>query len=313
MIVSASYKTDIPTFYGEWFIRRLRAGHCKMVNPYNRRAIRVELDRKHVDGFVFWTKNAAPFLKALDEVRERSFPFVVQYTINGYPRALETSVVDARKSIETARRLRDTFGPLAVVWRYDTIIASDLTPLTFHVENFGRLARSLEGVTTEVVISFVQAYKKTKRNLDDSAHENGFRWWDPRPEEKRSLASTLVDVARSHGMQLAVCSQRDYIVNGAADAHCVDAHRFAALTGRDFRVKLKGNRPECGCFESRDIGEYDTCPHGCTYCYSVQNRPLALERFRRHDPDSEFLFDPGYAAADATDTPRTLPLFDEEK
>jgi hypothetical protein len=86
MIISASYKTDIPTFYGEWFVRRLRAGFCGMVNPYNRQAYRVNLDRGSVDGFVFWTKNVGPFLKYLPEVQARGFPFVVQYTINAYPR-----------------------------------------------------------------------------------------------------------------------------------------------------------------------------------------------------------------------------------
>ena len=80
MIISASYKTDIPTFYGEWFMNRLRAGYCKMINPYNRRTVLVPLARTDVDGFVFWTKNVAPFLMYLREVHERGYPFVVQHT-----------------------------------------------------------------------------------------------------------------------------------------------------------------------------------------------------------------------------------------
>src|SRR5574337_2032539 len=99
MLISASYRTDIPTFYGEWFVRRLRAGYCKTVNYFNRRISRVSLARSDVDGFVFWTKNAGPFLKYLDEIRDAGFPFVFQYTINGYPRALESSVVDAAQSV----------------------------------------------------------------------------------------------------------------------------------------------------------------------------------------------------------------------
>jgi hypothetical protein len=102
VIISASYKTDIPTFYGEWFMHRLRAGYCKVVNPYGRQVYRVALDRPAVDGFVFWTKNVAPFLKHLPEVSERGFPFVVQHTINGYPRQLETAVVDVERSVEAA-------------------------------------------------------------------------------------------------------------------------------------------------------------------------------------------------------------------
>ena len=99
MIISASYRTDIPTFYGEWFINRLRQGYCKVVNPYSRRIAKVDLDRAMVDGIVFWTKNVGPFLRYLPEIQARRFPFVVQHTINGYPRVLEQAVVDAAKSL----------------------------------------------------------------------------------------------------------------------------------------------------------------------------------------------------------------------
>ena len=66
MIISASYKTDIPAFYGEWFLNRLRAGYCKMVNPYGRQVYRVSLTPPDADGFIFWTKNLGPFLDALE-------------------------------------------------------------------------------------------------------------------------------------------------------------------------------------------------------------------------------------------------------
>lgn len=100
MVISASYKTDIPAFYGEWFMNRLRAGYCKMVNPYNGRPIRISLLAEAVEGFVFWTKNVGPFLKHLDEVQQRGFPFVLQHTINGYPRELEQAVVDSSRAVE---------------------------------------------------------------------------------------------------------------------------------------------------------------------------------------------------------------------
>lgn len=198
MIISASFKTDIPTFYGEWFMRRLRAGYCKMVNPYWRQIYRIALDRASVDGLVFWTKNVAPFLRHLPEVRERGFPFVVQHTINGYPRALETSVVTTEKAVESAWRVRELFGPRTLVWRYDTIVTSSLTPPELHIENFKHLASRLEGATNEVVVSFAQAYKKTERNLDAAAERVGFTWHDPSAEDKRGLLHALVAIARKN-------------------------------------------------------------------------------------------------------------------
>jgi hypothetical protein len=296
MIISASYKTDIPAFYGEWFMNRLRAGFCMMVNSYNRhRALRVSLRREHVDGIVFWTKNAGPFLGNLVEVRERGFPFVVQYTINGYPRQLEYSVADATLALRHASKIARQHGPKVLVWRYDPIVFSSETPIDRHLENFAWIAGRLEGMTDEVVISFAQIYQKTKRNMDRASTEFGFSWTDPDDEKKRALLRQLSELARQRKMRITLCSQ-PYLLEpnaGVAEAHCVDAQRLSALAGNVIQARLKGARKECGCFESRDIGDYDTCPHGCVYCYAVLDRSLARRRHSEHDPNSEFLFSSG--------------------
>jgi hypothetical protein len=292
MIISASYRTDIPTFYGDWFIKRLRAGYCKALNPYNRQVIAISLRPEDVDGFVFWTKNVGPFLSHLSEVRQYGFPFVLQHTINGYPRVLEQAVADAVRSVEHLRRIAETFGPRVCVWRYDTIVDSSVTPREFHIETFSRLARQLEGATDEVVVSFAHLYRKTLRNMNRSAEESGFTWSDPTDDWKRTLLAEMVQIARGHKIGVTVCSQPKYLTPGGGEARCVDAKRLADVGGSAFKSKLKGNRPECGCFESRDIGEYDTCPHGCVYCYAVENRDLAMKRYHQHDSESEFLFAP---------------------
>jgi hypothetical protein len=312
MIVSASYKTDIPTFYGEWFANRLRAGYCKVVNPYNKIISRVSLRPEDVDGFVFWTKNVGPFIKHLAEVRDRRVPFVIQHTITGYPRQLEQAVVDAAKAVLHVREIAEQYGPRVCVWRYDTILLTTLTPREFHLDTFARLAKDLQGATDEVVISFAHVYQKTLRNVNHSAREFGFEWSDPDTDWKRSLAAELVGIAVAHGMRLTVCSQPKYLVPGCDEARCVDAKRLSDVAGRHIGAKEKGNRKECRCSEAKDIGEYDTCPHGCVYCYAVQNRPLALERFRQHDPTSEFLYPPPPGATEEAPKSRRveLSLFD---
>jgi hypothetical protein len=291
VIISASYKTDIPTFYGEWFMNRLRAGYCKMVNPWNRKQIsRVSLELADVDGIVFWTKNIAPFLPHLKEVHDLGYRFVVQHTINNYPRALEYSVVDSNRSVQHLREVAELYGPRTCVWRYDTIVVTSLTPAEFHRENFSLLCADLAGVTDEVVVSFAHLYQKTLRNMNWASEEFGFSWHDPGADEKRDLLTELVPIAKAHGMQLTVCSQPDFVVPGTGEARCIDAQRLEEVSGRPIRSELRGARKECGCFASRDIGDYDTCPHGCVYCYAVQNRNLAQRRYREHDPQSEFLY-----------------------
>lgn len=296
MIISASYKTDIPAFYGEWFINRLQAGFCMMRNPLNRKPIRVSLAPADVDGIVFWTKNLRPFAKRLAEVRRLGFPFIVQYTINGYPRSLETNVVEWRKSAETVREVATEFGRRRVVWRYDTIIFTDETPANFHVENFQRIAQSLEGYTDEVVISFMQVYQKTKSNMNRMSLETSNHWYDPATDEKVLLAETLTHLAETHGMTLTICTQPELLTT-QKPARCIDAQRLSDITGRAVCAKTHGNRPGCECAKSRDIGDYDTCPHGCIYCYAVRNQSLAVARFKGHDPQSHFLFDDQEAPA----------------
>ena len=118
MLISASYRTDIPTFYGTWFMNRLRAEYCMVRNPYSGKPYRVSLARQEVDGFVFWTKNLGPFLPHLGEIRDRGFPFVIQYSINGYPRQLEHAVVDPLRSAAHLHQIAAEFGPKTCVWRH---------------------------------------------------------------------------------------------------------------------------------------------------------------------------------------------------
>ena len=315
MIISASYKTDIPAFYGEWFRNRLQAGFCRMVNPYNRdQHYLVSLRREDVDGFIFWTKNLTPFTDTLDEVHQQGFPFVIQHTINGYPRALESRVVDPNQSVRNYRLVAEKYGVGALVWRYDPIIFSTLTDAEFHRRNFANLAARLSGSTGEVVVSFMQLYKKTRLNLDEAAQANKFEWHDPPQEVKRGLLRDLVDIAADQGIGLSICTQPDLMVPGAGEARCVDAQKLMSVFGRTFRSKTKGMRVGCGCYESKDIGDYDTCPHGCVYCYAVRQRQLALQRYRAHDPLGEYLFPQQYLPSPGVQSARTeqqeqLPLF----
>lgn len=293
MIISASYRTDIPAFYGDWLMNRLRAGFCLVRNPYGGQISRVSLSPGDIDGLVLWTKNIGPFLRHLPTLAARGLPFVVQHSITGYPRELERATPPIDRVLDSAARLATAHGPRALVWRYDPILLSSLTPLSFHLDHFGRLCESLRGLCDEVTVSFLQVYAKSRRHLDTAATRHGFDWRDPPLQAKRDLIEALVPIAQSNGMRLSVCAQSELLVPGAIAARCVDAQRLSDIAGHTIRAKARGNRAGCGCAESRDIGTYDTCPHGCAYCYAVQNPDTARRRFQSHHPESEFLFDPG--------------------
>lgn len=296
MIISASYKTDIPAFYGDWLMARLDAGYCLVVNPYGRQVHRVDLRPETVDGFVFWTRNLGPFEGHLGELRRRGLPFVVQYTLTGYPRALEAATIAADRAVGQIRAVAAEHGPRAAVWRYDPILISSVTPAEWHRAHVARLADALAGAVDEVVMSFAQFYRKTGRNLAAAARRHGFDWRDPAPEEKQALLADLAEIVAARGMRLTLCTQPDLVTEAIGAARCVDAERLSAVAGRPIAARQKGNRPGCLCAESRDIGDYDSCTHGCVYCYAVASRSTAQRRRRAHDPGSEMLIPQGGAA-----------------
>jgi hypothetical protein len=211
LIVSASYRTDIPAFYADWFLRRLEAGSCRVVNPYGGPAYEVRLGPEAADGFVFWTRNIVPFRAALAELAGHGRPFAVHYTITGYPRPLEVSVSDPERSIAAVRDLAETYGPRAVVWRYDPLLATSLTPPAWHRETFARLAGRLAGAVDEVVLSFAQIYAKTRANMDRAAARHGFTWRDPPDEEKRALLAELAGLAAGLGLKATLCTQPELL------------------------------------------------------------------------------------------------------
>ena len=317
MIVSASYRTDIPAFYGAWFRERLAAGCAEVRNPYGGPPYRVDLTPQGAAGFVFWTRNAAPFSETLTGLAADRRPFAVQYTVLGYPRALDAAVPAPDQAVATIHRLCEQFGPRAVVWRYDPILFSDLTPVDWHLNSFASLASALAGAVDEVTISFAEIYAKTARNLRVAARAHRFDWHDPGIETKSALVMDLAAIAATHGMALTLCTQpklvetlSHFAPEGVPDritpkaAVCVDTERLSAVAVRfgtpPVAGRTKGNRPGCHCAESRDIGAYDTCPHGCVYCYAVRNRAIARAAYKAHKPDQAMLgATPGRAPATA--------------
>ncbi len=288
MIVSASYRTDIPAFHARWFLQRLRTGWCQVRNPYGGKPSRVSLLPDDVDAIAFWTRNMAPLLPALDDVRD-TFLFTVSFTATGYPRALEAATLPAERALAQMRDLAKRFGRRVVVWRYDPILFSSLTDADWHRENFTTLALALAGTTDEVVVSFMQPYRKSVRNLDMAARQHGFAWRDPPDEEKGALLRELAGIAAERGLRLSLCAQPHLLVDGVAAARCIDVQRLSDVAGRDIAAREKGNRIGCACAQSRDIGAYDSCAQACAYCYAVSSAGAAQKNIAALDPNAAML------------------------
>jgi hypothetical protein len=285
MIVSASYRTDIPAFHAAWLLGRLAAGFAEVKNPYGGAPYAVSLRPGEVQGFVLWTRNIKPLLPDLPRVAARA-PFMIQFTLTGYPRPLEPGVIDIEAALSQLKALRQVWGPRVAVWRYDPILVSSVTPPEAHRAKFAAIAAALEGVVDEVVVSFADLYRKTARNLAAAARRHGFDWRDPSDDEKRALLEDLSGIAGEHRMRLTLCVEPALASAAAEPARCIDAARLSEIAGRPILARGQGNRPGCLCAASRDIGAYDTCAQGCVYCYAVTSRARASQRIKAQDPDA---------------------------
>ncbi len=296
MIISASRRTDVPAFFGDWFINRLRAGWASVVNPFNAHQVRrVSLEPGQIDALVFWTKNPAPFVAHLDELDAKGFAYYLLFTLNHYPHFLEPGLPPLAKRLANFQALSQRLGPERMIWRYDPIVISSATPPEFHERTFALLAQELEGSTKRVVISFMQTYLKLQRRLKQAEEEHGVEFVDYKDgdhdDELTRLSAGLAKTALSRGMEIRVCAEeRDLTKVGVEPSACIDAR----LINRLFSLNLPTDRDPhqrgaCGCAPSVDIGAYNTCSHACLYCYANAGSRSLAKNLAVHDPESPCL------------------------
>ncbi len=295
MIISASRRTDIPAFYTEWFMNRIRAKFCKVPNPLNMKQIAtVSLDPADVEAIVFWSKNPAPLVPHLDELDQRGFHYYFQFTLNNYPGALEPNVPSLENRLETFKKLSEKVGALRVVWRYDPIIISNMTDYYYHRERFSWIAGELKGATQRVMVSIVDFYKKTDNRLSKLEKEEGFIF-ERNVQYSSGVANLLKDfhdTAKQNNIEVFTCAEATnfssvYVPPGK----CIDDTILSRIQPNPIKYKKDpSQRNSCLCSLSKDIGLNNTCIHGCPYCYATTNLEVAQRRHAEHDPDSPVLW-----------------------
>ena len=286
MIISASRRTDIPTYYSEWFFNRLREGYVLVRNPMNARQISwISLSPEAVDGIVFWTKNPVPMLSRLGELEP--YPYYFQFTLTAYGRDVEPNLPGKNGVLIPAfQELSRMAGRERVVWRYDPIFLSDRYTVEYHCRYFRVLAAKLGEYTEKCTVSFLDFYRSTARNMR-SLHIR-----EMTAAQQREMMERFSEIAGEYGLYIDTCSEAISLEDlGVSHASCVDRERLERIGG--YRLKAgrdRNQRKECGCAASVDIGAYDTCGNGCLYCYATDSPPRAAERVRAHRPDSPILF-----------------------
>lgn len=274
-IISASRRSDIPAFFPDWFMTRVREGWFERVNPYNpRQRSRVSLAPEAVTAIVFWSKNPRPLLSHLDELERRGYRFYVQYTLNPYDGRFEPGLPTLAERLDTFHALAALLGPERVIWRYDPIILSSVTPVSWHLEQAGVLADLLREKTRRLTISFLDRYGSVERRLALLARNKGISCRDLAAPENRGaleeLAAGLGRIGGAHGLEvMTCCEEMDLERFGIGHGSCIDGELIRALVGgKGTFPRDRNQRPCCRCAASVDLGWYGSCGYGCVYCYA---------------------------------------------
>lgn len=281
MVISASRRTDIPAFYSRWFINRLRAGEVYVRNPFDRRRVSsVSLKREHVDFIHFWTKNPAPLIKRLGELE--GYDYCFHFTVNGYGPDTEPHVPALPRLLDTFRELSEKCPSGRVVWRYSPIVIRPGFGTEEHLRNFELIASWLEGATRRCYISPLDEYSKIR----EITRRHGIR--RPAPVEEEEIVSGIVRMAAAHGMSVYSCADTEgFSKYGVVPGRCLDP----GIISRDKTLYRKdpGQRADCLCCRSVDIGGYSSCPHDCLYCYANRTTGTPASRYAEHDPFSPLI------------------------
>lgn len=310
LLISASRSTDIPAFHAEWFMKRLHTGYVKWINPFNRKAQYVSLDK--VRFIVFWTKNPKPMIPFLDELKSRGISFYFQYTLNNYDlEGLEPKVPPISERIDTFLNLSDKIGKEKVIWRSDPLLLSDSLHAEDLLERINTLGNTISTHTEKLVFSFIDInqYPKVKKNLETL--NAGYREFSE--SEMTQFSSNLVTISSKWNIELTTCGEKINLSNlGIEHNKCIDDKLILRIAPNDkqicqllgctieqgsllpfyakeskARLKDKGQRKECGCIVSKDIGQYNTCMHLCKYCYANHSEALVKRNASMTSTESE--------------------------
>ena len=286
-VISASRSTDIPAFYADWFMERLKAGYVEWVNPYNNRTLYVSFENTRA--VVFWSKNPEPILKHLNKLKERNISFYFQFTVNDYEaEGFEPNVPALNKRLKTFKRLAEYAGKERVIWRYDPLMLTKTLDVPGLIEKVKRIGEVIHPYTEKLVFSFadISKYAKVERNL----RSMGIDHIEFDTESMQETASGIGRLSKEWNIKSCSCAEKiDLSTFGIMHNKCIDDELLLRISNNDpelvklfgysekglfadkqdaSRLKDKGQRAECGCVMSKDIGQYNTCSHLCVYCYA---------------------------------------------
>lgn len=280
MILFASGRTDIPAFYSNWFISRVKAGFVDVRNPFNQKLVS-RIYFSDVDLIMFCSKNPLPMINKLDILK---VPVLFHVTITPYGKDVEPNIPDKRLIIEGVKKLSLVLGIDNVVVRYDPIFLSDKYNVDYHIKAFDKLCKNLNGYVNKIIVSFMDEYKNVRSNKNILKYRAFTR------EDYKKIGEAFSKSAMDNGMSVQTCFEdEDLTQYGFVKGECLSHELAYILTGKKFKSSNVRKEKKCECVQMVDIGDYNSCMHMCKYCYANYDEKAVSSNFERHDDNSSSL------------------------
>ncbi len=281
MILQTGMRTDIPAFYSEWFMNRIREGYVFVRNPYHMEQVtRYEINPEVIDLIAFCSKNPSPMMPHIERLKEYGQYWFV--TITPYGKELEPNVPSKADVIKYFKKLSDMVGIHSMGWRYDPILINSKYTVNYHITAFERMAKQLSGYTETCIISFVDLYEKVKINAPEILAVA--------IEEQITIAKAFSEIGKSYAITIKGCHENKELARYGIDmSGCLNQAVYEKALGISLNLPKKKSQRDCNCFFGTDIGAYNSCGHFCRYCYANANVQSVKRNMMHHNPNSPFL------------------------
>lgn len=285
IVISASRRTDIPAFYMNDFMKGIRQGFFRVVNPFNQKESLIVSSSDYIDTIVFWSKDYTKFIKCnyLKILREMGYHLFFNYTINSEDSFLEPGIPSLDKRLAQLENLSRTAGPESIFWRFDPICYYRRNGKIFHNRHdFLKIADVAADLGIKnCITSFMDLYPKIEKRLSNLSN---FSFFDPPIELKVKILYEMADELKKRNIYLMTCCEKKVMESvapciGVNPASCIPNHYLKKLYHSDISLrKDRGQRLNqgCGCGISVDVGSYrhQPCFHNCLFCYANAMEPV---------------------------------------
>lgn len=243
-------------------VERMIEGNICVPNPRNNTNSYISLKPEDVKCFVWWSKNYSNWIHEYEANKSLfdQYKHVFNFTINGHDLLDPGVTCTLEQRLQQLDYLAKTFGPNTIKYRFDPIVFYKNIGSDEELNNLGNFELIMQSLQKSGVTNCQFAFCLSYVNVVRRMKKKGKVLVELSIERQKQILDDLITICDKYGIELFSCCNSQ--LNGCKDkikkSACVDRGQIENIIGSQLAKKRKdaGQRSECGCVQSRDIGLY---------------------------------------------------------